>query len=215
MKTFALCLTFLLCLNAAPLSAKEKPAENWTTMFDGKHFGDWKANELQDGWKIEDGTIRTAPGRSHLFYTKRDFKDFEFKAEVKTTPGSNSGIYFHTKWQDDGWPAHGYETQVNQTQTDPVKSGSIYGVVKLYDTPAKDGQWYEHRIVVRGKNIRVHINGKLVVDYTEPQGVSELRRISSGTIALQSHDPKSVVYYRNLKIRPLGEDAPEKTEPAK
>ncbi|QDT00601.1 3-keto-disaccharide hydrolase [Adhaeretor mobilis] len=211
MKTLALVHLAISCFVTLPLNAKEPAAEdkatqNWITMFDGKTFDGWKANEMADGWKIEDGTIRTAPGRSHLFYTASDFTDFEFKAEVKTTPGSNSGIYFHTKWQDKGWPKHGHESQVNQTHTDPVKSGSLYNVVKLYESPAKDGQWYEHRIVVKGNNIRVHINGKLAHDYTEPNGVTDERRLSKGTIALQSHDPKSVVYYRNLRIRPLGDE---------
>jgi hypothetical protein len=196
-------LAVLILLTATHLAAQEKSSDGWITMFDGKTLAGWKANEMPEKWTVVDGTIKTAPGRSHLYYVDRDFTNFEFTAEVKTTPGSNSGIYFHAKWQDEGWPEHGYESQVNQTQSDPVKSGSLYNVIKLYDTPAKDNQWYEHRIAVKGKNIRVHINGKLVIDYTEPAGVSEPRRLSRGTIALQSHDPNSVVYYRNLKIRPL------------
>lgn len=186
-----------------PIAAKEEPQEKWTKMFDGKTFAGWKANEIPDQWKIVDGAIRTAPGRSHLYFVKESFDDFEFAAEVKTTPGSNSGIFFHTKWQEEGWPSHGYESQVNQTQSDPVKSGSLYNVIKLYESPAKDDHWYEHRIRVKGQNIRVHINGKLVIDYTEPKGVTETRRLSKGMIALQSHDPKSVVFYRNLRIRSL------------
>lgn len=190
---------------ASSWAADTEQGQGWTEMFDGESFEGWKANEIADKWEIVDGTIKTAPGRSHLFYVAEDFTDFEFVAEVKTTPGSNSGVFFHTKWQDDGWPAQGYESQVNQTQTDPVKSGSLYNVIKLYDSPAEDDEWYEHRIRVQGKNIRIHINGELVIDYTEPQGVTESRKLSSGTIALQSHDPKSVVYFRNLRIRPLEE----------
>lgn len=196
----------LVLLAACRATGEEKPTEQWTSMFDGKTFAGWKANEIPDQWKIESGAIRTAPGRSHLFYVAQDYVDFEFEAEVKTTPGSNSGLFFHTKWQDTGWPEHGYESQVNQTQSDPVKSGSLYNVIKLYDSPAKDNQWYKHRIRVQGKNIRIRINGKLVIDYTEPKGVTETRKLSKGTIALQSHDPKSVVYYRNLRIRPLPSD---------
>jgi len=207
MKTLPLMIVGICLFSTSNLRANEGAQEEakgeWTTMFDGKTLAGWKANEMPEKWTVVDGTIKTAPGRSHLFYIERDFTDFEFKAEIKTMPGSNSGVYFHTKWQDDGWPEQGYESQVNQTQGDPVKSGSLYNVVKIYDTTATDQQWYEHQIVVKGKNIRVHINGKLVVDYTEPAGVTESRRLSKGTIALQSHDPKSVVYYRNLRIRPL------------
>ncbi len=140
--------------------------------------------------------------RSHL-YTIKEFKNFEFKAEVMTTPGSNSGIYFHTKYQETGFPNTGYESQVNVSHGDPVKTGSLWGVVKLYETPAKDNKWWEQHIIVRGQNIVVKINGKTVLDYTEPKGVQGGRKISSGSFALQAHDPKSVIYYRNLRVKPL------------
>jgi hypothetical protein len=203
MKTKLFFVVFFLSIAASGLQAEEPRKSEWTSMFDGKTLNGWKANEMPEKWTIVDGAIKTAPGRSHLFYVAQDFTDFEFRGEIKTMPGSNSGVYLHTKWQDEGWPDHGYESQVNQTHHDPVKSGSLSTVVKVYDSPATDGEWYEHRIVVRGKNIRVHINGQLVIDYTEPAGVSESRRLSSGTIALQSHDPKSIVYYRNLRIKEL------------
>ena len=179
--------------------------DGWIVMFDGTSLDGWKASGEPVEWVIEDGAIRTPPGRSHLYYVAKELKNFEFVGEVKTTPGSNSGIFFHTRYQADGWPEHGYESQVNQSHTDPVRSGSLYNVVKLYDTPAEDNQWYEHRIRVQGNNIRVHVNGKLVIDYTEPRGVTEKRRLSQGVIALQGHDPNSVVYYRNLRVRPLPE----------
>lgn len=187
----------------APTFAETEESD-WIKMFDGKSLEGWKANEECTTWKVADGAIQTPPQRSHLFYMDHEFDDFEFKAQVKTTPGSNSGVFFHSKWQDEGWLKHGYESQVNQTHRDPIKSGSIYHVIKLFETPAQDNQWYEHLIAVNGKNIRIHINGKLVIDYTEPEGVTGTRRLSSGQIALQGHDPQSVVFFRDLYIRPIG-----------
>jgi len=195
-------IVLLILFTTANLLAKEDGTKKWTNMFNGKDFDGWRAGELADGWTVIDGAIKTAPGVSHLFY-EGDFDDFEFVAKVKTTPGSNAGIYFHTKYQESGWPAQGHESQVNQTHTDPVKSGSLYNVIKLYNSPVKDDEWYEHRIVVKGQNIRTYINDKLLFDYTEPNGVTDERRLSHGTIALQSHDPKSVVYFKDLKIRSL------------
>lgn len=196
----AFCVVFVALTNQL---FAEDTVSDWIKMFDGKTLEGWKANEMPEKWTVVDGTIKTPPGRSHLFYVAQEFTDFELKAQIKTTPGSNSGLFFHTKWQEEGWPAHGYESQVNQTHKDPVKSGSIYSVIKLYESPAKDNQWYEHRVAVRGKNIRIHVNGKLVIDFTEPEGVTGTRRLSSGYIALQGHDPDSVVYYKDLQIRPL------------
>ncbi|MCG8450288.1 MAG: DUF1080 domain-containing protein [Pirellulales bacterium] len=203
MKSKFLAACFMVLLASTTSLVAEESESGWIKMFDGETLNGWKANENPDQWTVVDGAIKTPPGRSHLFYVAQSFTDFEFKAQVKTTPGSNSGLFFHTKWQEEGWPAHGYESQVNQTHRDSIRSGSIYHVIKLYDSPAKDNQWYEHRIAVRGKNIRIHVNGKLVIDFTEPEGVTGTRRLSSGHIALQGHDPKSVVYFKDLQIRPL------------
>ena len=185
------------------ISGTAEDKDGWISLFNGKNFDGWKIGDAKQGkWKIENGNIVANGPRSHL-YTIKEFKNFEFKAEVMTTPGSNSGIYFHTKYQEEGFPSTGYESQVNVSHGDPVKTGSLWGVVKLYETPAKDNKWWEQHIIVRGQNIVVKINGKTVLDYTEPKGVQGGRKISSGSFALQAHDPKSVIYYRKLRVKPL------------
>ena len=200
-------ITTLLLVAAAllltPFAGSAEDKDGWISLFNGKNFDGWKIGDAKQGkWKIENGNIVANGPRSHL-YTIKEFKNFEFKAEVMTTPGSNSGIYFHTKYQETGFPATGYESQVNVSHGDPVKTGSLWGVVKLYETPAKDNKWWEQHIIVRGQNIVVKINGKTVLDYTEPKGVQGGRKISSGSFALQAHDPKRVIYYRNLRVKPL------------
>jgi hypothetical protein len=200
----ALVIVFILAASSTVFAAGDE-GDGWISLFNGKNFTGWKISDSKQAkWRVEDGMIVADGPRSHLF-TVREFKNFEFKAEVKTTPGSNSGIYFHTKYQESGWPAIGHEAQVNVSHGDPVKTGSVYGVVKLYETPAKDNEWWTQHIIVKGKNIVVKINGKTVIDYTEPEGVKGTRKLSKGSMALQAHDPKSVVYYRNLRIKPLAD----------
>ncbi len=208
MKSAALLASFLALSVAGLRAADERPSplekddgDGWVSLFNGKDFTGWKITE-NGLWKVEEGKIVANGPRSHLF-TEKEYTNFEFKAEVMTTPGSNSGIYFHTKFQPEGWPETGHEAQVNVTHGDPVKTGSIYNVVKLFKTPAKDNEWWTQHITVKGRNIVVKINGETVVDYTEPEGVKGGRKLSSGSMALQAHDPKSVVYYRNLRIREL------------
>lgn len=178
------------------------PPAAWISLFNGKDLSGWKASE-DVAWTVEEGKIATPPQRSHLF-TERKFKNFEFKADIMTTPGSNSGIYFHSSYENT-WPTHGYESQVNVSHGDPVRTGSLYNVVKLYETPAKDNEWWTQHIIVKGKNIVVKIDGKIVVDYTEPEGVTGPRKLSEGSFALQAHDPKSRVYYRNIMVKPLAD----------
>lgn len=209
MKLLVVVIGLFLVVPAASWSGEKEGEQGWIKLFNGKDLTGWKMSDTDHAkWKVEDGKIVANGARSHLF-TERQFKNFEFHAEAMTTPGSNSGIYFHTKYQPEGWPEHGYECQVNVSHTDPVRSGSLYGVVKRFETTAKDNEWATYDITVRGKRIVIKVNGKTTVDYTEPDDVKGPRRLSSGSFALQAHDPKSVVYYRNIRVRPLGQDASE------
>jgi hypothetical protein len=182
----------------------------FVSLFNGQNLDGWKASENVDSWSVEEGAIVCAGPRSHLFYVGdgKAFKDFHFKAEVKTTPGSNAGIYFHTKFQEEGWPKYGFECQVNVTSSDPKKTSSLYGVVNVADPPVKDNEWYTQEIIVKGKNIKLILNGQTMVDYTEAEGAKSndpnfVRLLSEGTFALQAHDPESKVYFRNLQVKRL------------
>lgn len=205
-----LCVIVAISAMAGPLAS----AGDWIQMFDGKSFDGWKKTEHKDSWKIENGALMCDGERSHLFYVANDrpFDDFEFECEVKTTPGSNAGIYFHTRLQETGWPKYGYECQVNISHKDPKKSGSLYGVVNVSADDLKglieDNEWYRTKIRVKGRHIVISINDKVMVDYTEQKNKEAFsgsfeRRLGEGTFALQAHDPKSKVYFRNLRVRRL------------
>ena len=199
---FALALTIGLAVAVSVASAAE--AENgWESLFDGATFGKWKASENTDSWQIKDGCFVCQGPRSHLFYTGEPIKNFELKIDVMTEPGSNSGIYFHTKYQKEGWPEYGYESQVNNSQGDPVRTGSLYNTVKLLKTAAEDNKWWTQHIIVNGKQIVVKIDGKTVIDWTEPDDREGKVKLSEGTFALQAHDPDSVVRYKNIRLKRL------------
>ena len=213
-----LCLTLGACATATPAA----PAANtltqaerdtgWQLLFDGKTLDGWRANEQPDSFQVRDGRIVVRGPRAHLFYVgpvqRHDFRDFELRLEVMTFPGANSGVYFHTAWQDEGWPAKGYEVQVNNTQSDPKRTGGLYAVEDNFQAPAADQQWFEMTVRVEGKHVTTFVDGKPIADYTEPadpQRPAEMagRVLGSGTIALQAHDPDSEVHYRNIRIRAL------------
>ena len=159
---------------------------------------------------MEDGKLiaQAVGGNAHLFYAgdvkQHNFQNFHLKMDVMTTKGSNSGIYIHTAFQESDWPRKGYEIQVNVSHGDPKKSGGLYGIKDCFDPPAKDDTWYTQEITVQGKRIVSKIDGKLIFDYTEPDDWKEAgRRLSSGTFAIQAHDPKSKVYFKNILVKPL------------
>lgn len=220
-KTCFIGMVALLVVNVALLAQRsfgddKVDDEGWITLFDGETLNGWKANEKQEQWKVKDGAIVAAGPRSHLFYVGDDenhppeFESFRFKADVMTTPGSNSGMYFHTNWNEERkhkrFPQTGFEAQVNNSHLDPVRTGSIYHLVKNFKPPAKDNEWFTQEILVDAKNkkIQTFVNGKLIADYTEPEGkTGDLEVIRKGTFALQAHDPKSTTYYKNIKVKPL------------
>src|SRR6185503_1576389 len=154
MKKFAALLSLLLI--AAPLLAADKKpdAEGFMTLFDGTSLDGWKkATENSDSIQLKDGAIVANGPRCHLFYVgdQQPFKNFDFKCEVMTKPGSNGGIYFHTKYQETNWPAQGHECQVNNTfKADPQKTGGVYNVARVLEAPAGDNEWFKYEIIVQG-----------------------------------------------------------------
>lgn len=201
-----------ICLFAVTSFTIRNTEPGWQSLFDGKTLNNWKVGNNAGSFSVEDGMIVVNGQVAHLFYdgpvNNHQFKDFEFKADVMTTPGSNSGIYFHTEYQQGGWPKKGYEVQVNNSHTDWRRTGSLYGIQDVKEVYVKDNEWYTEYIKVEGKRIVIKINDKIVVDYTEADNLQRdkgdsLRKLSSGTFALQGHDPKSKVYYKNILVKVL------------
>ncbi|MCI0338752.1 MAG: DUF1080 domain-containing protein [Acidobacteria bacterium] len=211
MKTrMPLLATIILLLIASISAGQSKPEKGFKSLFDGKTFKGWKmANEHQQSWSIQDGAIVAHGERSHLFYVAdaKPFVNFELKVDVMTEPGSNGGIYIHTQYQETSWPKNGYEVQVNQTHTDWRKTGSLYGVQDVKEQLVKDNEWYTYHIIVKGKHITIKVNDKVAVDWDEPAdrkpGADFTRILDKGTFALQAHDPKSTVRFKNIRVKRL------------
>ncbi len=202
-----ICMALVALAAAAPALAQE---EGFVSLFDGKTFNGWKkAEENPSTWTIQDGALVAHGNRCHLFYVgdEKPFKDFELKVDVMTAPGSNGGIYFHTKYQPEGWPRYGFETQVNNTHTDWKKTGSLYDVVNVRESAAQDNKWWTQDIIVKGRQVVVKIDGKRVMEYTEPAnqkaGSAFSHKLAEGTFALQGHDPNSIVRYKNIRVKRL------------
>lgn len=204
---FLIALPFLLSCSGGKNSQK---SGGWTSLFDGKTLNGWRAAENPATFSVQDGAIVVFGPRAHLFYDgpvgNHNFRNFEWKAQVKTMPGANSGMFIHTDYQDKGWPSKGYEIQVNQTHTDWRKTGSVYAMQDVRETFVKDDEWYTEQITVQGKKVTISINGKVINEYTEPDSVSQgasPKKLSSGTVALQGHDPKSKVLFKDIMLRVL------------
>lgn len=176
---------------------------------------------MPESFSVVDGAIRVKATKAsaHLFYVGElkegfvRFKNFELEATCRGETNSNSGIFVHTDLSTRDKALHlarGYEIQLNSSQREKRKTGSLYAVVDLDKSPVDESQWFLVRITVRDRRITVHLNGQQVVDYTEPPGVQRpveragrLLNPEGGGIALQGHDPESVFYFRDLRIKRL------------
>jgi hypothetical protein len=209
---FCVCVAVTIgFISTASRAADDKPAKDkdgWISLFDGKSLDGWKVAENPKSFRVEDGAIVANGDRAHLFYVgpvnDHNFKNFELKAKVMTFPKANAGLYFHTQYQEKGWPSKGYECQINATHSDWKKTGSLYNVEDRKEPGHKDNEWFDYYIKVQGNNIVIKINDKETVNYTEPADLKRPdRQLSSGTFAIQAHDPGSKVLLKDIMAKPL------------
>jgi hypothetical protein len=227
-----LVIALALPATACAQSTEIKSAKEGISLFDGQSLDGWTVTEENpQSFKVENGAIVAHGPRAHLFYTGSagtDFQDFELNLQVKTQKGSNSGVFFHTRYQVDDWPKYGLEAQINATQGDPRKTGSIYSVadLRVYDDeaprptlgfdynayavvgelPHSDAEWFNYRVRVEGQTVNTYVNDKLLVSWTQAENWADpTRRLSSGTFALQAHDTDSIVYFKNIRVTHLSE----------
>ena len=196
-------------------------ADDWQPLFNGKDLTGWRANVMPESFSVVDGAIRVNATKesAHLFYVgdlkdgSMRFKNFELEATCRSEPNSNSGIFIHTDMTTRDKSLHlakGYEIQLNSSEREKRKTGSLYAVVDLDKSPVDESQWFRVRITIQDQRITIHLNDQQVVDYTEPPGVQRpaerggrLLSRDGGGIALQAHDPKSVFYFKDVRIKRL------------
>ncbi len=195
------------------LTDQEKE-EGWVSIFDGKTLDGWKGNEKEEGFYVKDGCIVGKGGRNHLFFME-ELGDFELKIDCKINKGGNSGLYFHAPWVEANWPVEGFELQINSSHSDPVKTGSLYNIIKIFKAPHGDDEWFTYYITVQKDTLTVRVNGEVLYTYVDPveraaggkpQGkITEATKWISqkGHIALQQHDPGTVPQFKNIFLKKM------------
>jgi hypothetical protein len=218
----------------------QQTEEGFVSLFDGKTLNGWKVGENANLFQVRDGMIvmecpAEVHGPAHLFYmgdvNQHDFKNFVLKVDVMTFPAANSGIYFHTKYQEAGWPENGMECQVNNSHGDWRRTGSLWGIkniswgpetpekdnkedVKIFEkAPVTDNVWYTQEIIYKNGQITVKLDGKTVIEYKQPNADVESKLPTKfnwqprGTFALQGHPPMpnhiSKACFKNIRVKVL------------
>lgn len=195
-------LTFSSACKSQTVAGKPTPLvpnkDGWIQLFDGKTLSGWMTFDPH-AWSInEKGELVGVGNRSHLF-SPNTYRNMEYRATVKLNHKGNSGMYFRAQLGE-GWPK-GYESQVENTSSDPQRTGSLYNFVKIGEQLIEDDTWWTQHVIAIGNRIIIKVNDKIVVDY-----VDEKNTHTEGHLAVQQHDPGSVVHYKNVEVRPLPDD---------
>lgn len=230
----------ILAATVSPIIAAElTPAETaagWRMLFDGETWEGWRGyrNEAppEKGWTIEDGSLHVnAGGGGGDIVTDAVFEDFELSLEFKVANAANSGIIYRVdESQPYPWMTgpefqilHDAASHENQFPSHTV--GSVYDLyIADQDKPVKPaGEWNHARIRIADGVVKHFLNGMKVAQYdmnstewTDKIAASKFRDMKGfgvqpkGRIALQDHGDD--VWYRNIKVRDLGEVAPNATE---
>jgi len=194
--------------------------EGFVSLFNGKNLRGWIG--ATDQYRIEDGVIVLPEGRSGKLLTEKEYDNFVLKFDFKLTPGANNGLAIRAPVKGDA-AYNGMELQILDNGSDrwpdlkPYQThGSIYGVA-----PAKRGflkpvgRWNEQEVTCDGRNIRVVLNGHLILD-------ANLDAVASGSKTIDGQDHPGLnntkghlgflghgdqVSFRNIRLRPLNSES--------
>ena len=186
------------------LSAEEL-AEGWVLLFDGQTLFGWKPITEAD-WKVADGVISVSEGEPGLLCTRSQFGNYQLKVDFRSAVGTNSGVFLRTSPKPTDVTTRCYELNIADTADSAFPTGSFVQrqrAIGKHDT----ADWQTFDVTADGGRFVVRLDGQIVLEYTEPDGARSGsvfgRKISQGTFGLQAHDPKSVVRYKNLRVKRL------------
>ena len=203
---------FSLALAVATLAIGQAQApQKPVALFDGRSFAGWEG-DIKGTWRIQDGAIvggsqTTQVPRNEFLTTTRSFGDFVLRVRfrlVGTEGFINGGVQFRSRRLEK--PAHemtGYQADLGDQYW-----GSLYDEsrrnktlvapdAKLIDEILKRGDWNDYEIRAEGPRIRLSINGKQTIDYTETDPAIP----RDGLIGLQIHGGgKAEAWYKDITI---------------
>ena len=201
------------------LSAEEAK-DGFKVLFDGTNMHEWTGNTVD--YTLEDGCISMIPSRSFggNLYTKKEYGNFIYRFEFQLTPGANNGVGIRTPMEGDAAYA-GMEIQILDCEHPIYKDitkyqhhGSVYGIIPANADHPKAfkpvGEWNEEEIVANGDNIRVTVNGVVILEGNirdavkngTPDGKEHPGLFNKkGHIGFLGHG--SPVKFRNIRIKEL------------
>ena len=177
--------------------ASGQTGEGWVTLLDGESMGDW--NRVgETNWRLEDGAVvadeRTSEGTAHLV-SKTSYKDFELYVEFWASHDANSGIFIRCSDPKKIGAKTCYEVNNFDQRKDPTYgTGAIVNFVEVDPMPKVGGKWNTYRIVAKGRDLFVVLNGQKTAD-------TQNGLFTEGPFSLQHG--AGVIKFRKVAVNPL------------
>jgi hypothetical protein len=167
----------------------------WTILFDGSNLNNWEAIGNAN-WRLVDGGIVQADLGNGFLVSKKEYGDFELKAEFWVDATANSGVFIRATDPTKVTGTNAYEVNIYDTRPDPsYGTGAIVNVAKVSPMPKAANQWNYYEIIAKGDTFTVTLNGIKTVD-----GAKDAK-LAKGRIALQYG--QGIVKFRKVEIKPL------------
>jgi len=190
------------------------PVKKTTRLFDGKSFSGWEGDTLKM-WRIENGAIvggslETKVPHNDFLCTRRTYANFVLKLKFKLTGKEgfvNSGVQFHSKrLANPAYEMTGYQADLGVNYWASLYDESrrnktlIAPDSLLIQKILKPNVWNDYEVSAINRRIRIKLNGKLTVDYTE----ADENIPQTGIIGLQIHGGgKAEAAFKNIVIQEL------------
>jgi len=196
-------------------------AQDWKPLFNGENLDGWE--HVGPGrFVVEDGQLKTEGGMGLLWYSGEKLGDCVIRVVYKMgSPRANSGLYIRIadKPADPWFAVHnGFEVQIADNNSTTRGTGSVYTFSETKARPAKPGEWNTLEVTLKGPRISTVINGVEVSEFdsstldpnaepvTGEADPARTPRPNKGYIGLQNHDDDSVVFFKEVSVRPLKAD---------
>ena len=180
----------------APTLTREQIEDGWVSLFDGKTLFGWQANHGEHDWEVVDGAIRSESAHPGLLLTTIRLSDFELRCDFRLEPGGNSGLFLRTLAEPADPAVDCYELNICDSHP-AFPTGSLVARQRVADSYPCEGEWHTYHVRVDGGNIRVQLDDRPILDFTEPP--ERLRKI--GFLGLQANGGR--IEFRNVHLRPL------------
>jgi hypothetical protein len=213
--TASLLLTAALAISCS--SNRLHADSGFVSLFNGENMEGWtsltKPNS-HGAWRVENGVLVCPAESTDNIFSEKDYSDFILQLDFKLTEKANNGIAIHAPFEKGQIAYIGNEIQVLDDDRYPdllptQYCGSHYKVTAAKRGALKPlGQWNHYDITVKGRHIKVVLNGKLITE-SDPSKISNPEVIgqhpglfrTKGRVGFLGHHSR--VEFKNIRIKEL------------